>query len=289
MKRTAILTLTLVLALGVCPKITLAQTQSAFKQACSQPNYPSATPAAIDTTSCGVAGNGGAEAAQNTAKNNFCAPGPAKPTTIEELSSLQEKVQQNKNIPFGNHDTHPLTSSAGPAINRAPLESLGEGTQVVLTGFVRTARQEGGESVNCGKNVPNLPKYHDIHISIVSDPNKDECSGVVVEMIPHHRPSSWDTLRVNQVARAKLPVRVTGQLLFDSSHSPCINGKPVGTGNAHDPARISLWEVHPVYKFEVCTIGNCSNGTGWKALEQWQQPVQPKKTKVQPKKTKKNA
>jgi hypothetical protein len=145
---------------------------------------------------------------------------------------------------------------------------LGEGTQVTLTGFVKIARQEGAESVNCGKGgpVPDQPQYHDIHISIVSDVTSDECSSVVVEMIPHHRPTSWTAVRVNQVAAAKRPVRVTGQLMFDSSHSPCVNGTP----SSHDPARISLWEVHPVYKFEVCATGDCSAGSGWVPLESWQ-------------------
>jgi hypothetical protein len=38
-----------------------------------------------------------------------------------------------------------------------------------------------------------------------------------------------------------------------------------------DPARVSLWEVHPIYKFEVCENGDCSSGSGWVPLEQWKQ------------------
>jgi hypothetical protein len=191
------------------------------------------------------------------------------------MVGLQKKVEDDGSVPFGNPSTHPLTNQAGPATDRSKLVGWGEGNQVVLTGFVKMSRQEGAESVNCGKGKPNSPpntaQYHDIHISIVPQATDDECSGVVVEMIPHHRPTAWTANLVNSVASQKLPVRVTGQLMFDSSHSPCVNGVPVGSGNAHDPSRASLWEVHPIYKFEVCTQGDCSGGNGWVPLESWQQ------------------
>jgi len=237
--------------------------QTNFNQTCTDPGYPSTTATPIDSQ-CGVQGKGGAETTQNEAKNNFCASG-AQPITIAQMTALQTKVQSDRSIPFGNEDTHPLTNTPGPAQDRTPLVALGEGNEVVLTGFVKIARQEGAESVNCGSNVPNDPVYHDIHISIVTTPGKSECSGVVVEMIPHHRPASWTPDVVNAVAKAQRPVRVTGQLMFDSSHTPCISGKSV----KGDPARTSLWEIHPTYKFEVCNQSNCSGGSGWIPIDQW--------------------
>jgi hypothetical protein len=63
----------------------------------------------------------------------------------------------------------------------------------------------------------------------------------------------------------KLPVRVTGQLYFDSSHFPCSGGQGAGEGN---PKRVSLWEIHPIYKFEVCTSG-CDGAGTWLPLDQW--------------------
>jgi hypothetical protein len=247
-----------------------AETQEAgFSQACSNPHFPpNSAPTSIDETNCTLAGSGGAETWQNEAKNNFCAIGPPKPITISELVNLQAKVQQEGSIPFGNPRNHPLTPKSGPATDRRPLQALGEGTEVVLSGFVLIARQEGGESVNCGKNVPDVPDNHDIHISIVEVPGQEECLGVVVEMIPHHRPKSWTPQNVNAVAARKLPVRVTGQLMFDSSHSPCQGG----TSISGDPKRSSLWEVHPVYEFDVCSVGDCSSGTGWVSLEKFANP-----------------
>jgi hypothetical protein len=128
------------------------------------------------------------------------------------------------------------------------------------------AKFESPEHVNCELSVPNSDEYHDIHISIVSTPNASQCSGMVSEMIPHHRPASWTDTHVNQVKTAKLQVRITGNLMFDSSHVPCQNGQPVGS----NPKRASLWEVHPIYKFEVCTLGKCSGDQGWVDLENWQ-------------------
>jgi hypothetical protein len=244
-------------------------TEPGFAQVCTNPNFPVDTPSPIDETSCSVAGNGGAETWQNEAKNNFCATGPSDPavptlTKLSDFVALQEKVQQIPGINFGNRFTHPLTSKAGPIQKRAPLVALGEGELVQLIGFVRIARKESAESVNCGSNVPDQDAYHDIHISIVLHPADPECAGVIAEMTPHHRPSEWNLNHVNEVAAAQLLVRVTGQRMFDSSHTPCISGSPV----SGDPARISLWEVHPIYMFEVCPQGNCASG-GWIPLEAW--------------------
>jgi len=186
--------------------------------------------------------------------------------------------ESNKTINFGNDQDHPLSPAPGPTLNRAPLAALGEGKPVVLQGFVLIARQEGQESVNCEASVPNSPLSYDIHISIVdAAANRDECSGVIVEMSPHHRPAAWTQPQVQAVADAHLPVRVTGQLFFDSSHTPCQNGSPV----SGDPSRASLWEVHPIYKFEVCTPGDCASGQGWTPIETWK-PAQPARKPSKP-------
>jgi hypothetical protein len=240
-----------------------------FRPVCRRPNYPQPPPAtspAIDAQ-CGLAGSGsGAEGAQNSAKNNFCATGTPRAVTIPSLTTLQSRVEKNPSINFG--DENSTTRQRGPTTNRAPLQRLGEGRLVTLKAYVLRARQEGGESVNCGQNVPNQAPFHDIHISLVAAPQDyseaAECSGVVAEMSPHHRPDSWTAGNVNKVAAARALVRVTGQLFFDSSHEPCQNGQPVRS----NPKRVALWEIHPVYKFEVCTA-NCSGAGRWLPLDRW--------------------
>jgi hypothetical protein len=248
-------------------KTKTARVVNSLKPACQKPSYPSPSPAkalGIDAQ-CGLAGSGtGAEGQQDSVKNNFCATGTPKTMTIAAMTSLQAQAEKNGSINFGNENKGGKTK--GPTTNRAPLRKLGEGKLVTLRAFVLIARQEGGESVNCGKNVPDQPLFHDIHISLVSTADAtDECSGVVAEMSPHHRPDSWTHANVEKVSRAKLPVRVTGQLYFDSSHFPCSAGQGAGEGN---PKRVSLWEIHPIYKFEVCTAG-CDGGGTWLPLDRW--------------------
>lgn len=248
-------------------KAAPATKSTKFKPACANPSYPTPAPAGslgIDAQ-CGLAGSGtGPEGQQNTAKDNFCAKGTPRTITIDNLTNLQAQVEKNSAINFGSENKG--TRKKGPTTNRAPLRKLGEGKLVTLNAFVLIARQEGAESVNCEKNVPDEPLFHDIHISLVTSKDVDnECSGVVAEMSPHRRPDSWTQANVEKVSQAKLPVRVTGHLYFDSSHFPCANGQGAGQGN---PKRVSLWEIHPIYKFEVCTA-DCDGAGKWVPLDQW--------------------
>jgi hypothetical protein len=259
-------------------KAATPSSQGPFSPACSNPSFPqpsAKTSLGIDAQ-CGVAGSGGAEAEQNKAKNNFCASGTPESIVIDDLINLQKKVEQDNSINFGDKDATVIKAGKkvvirkrGPTANRAPLQALGEGKLVVLKAFVFIARQENGETVNCGKNFPpgdiRNPLFHDIHISLVaSDQTTNECDSVVAEMIPHHRPDDWTADNVLKVATAKAMVRVTGQLFFDSSHVPCANGARVGS----NPSRVSLWEIHPIYVFEVCTA-DCSGAGQWLPLDQW--------------------
>lgn len=239
-----------------------------FKPACVNPSYPMPAPTsapAIDAQ-CGLAGAGaGPEGQQDMVKNNFCAKGTPEEITVADLIGLQAKVVANPAINFGSANEG--SRKRGPTTNRAPLKKLGEGKLVTLSKvFVLIARQEGGESVNCGKNVADHALFHDIHISLVASPDvTDECSSVVAEMSPHHRPDAWNHGNVEKVAKAKLPVRVTGQLYFDSSHFPCSGSAGAGAGN---PKRVALWEIHPIYKFEVCTA-DCDGDGQWVTLDKW--------------------
>src|SRR3954447_7069066 len=81
----------------------------------------------------------------------------------------------------------------------------------------------------------------------------------------HHRPVAWTAESVNVVASAHVPVRVTGQLFFDSSHVPC-NGHSRVRAN---PARASLWEIHPIYSFDVCVTGCGTDNPSWQSVDQW--------------------
>lgn len=232
-----------------------------FAPSCASPSFP-AVATDIDGR-CGLDGSGsGAEARQNDAKNNFCASGTPQPVTLDQLLNLQNRADNNRGINFGDQNT--ATRRKGPTTNRAPLQQMGEGNLVVFRGYVLNARQEGPESVNCGRNVPNQPAFHDIHISLADQPGAHECSGFVAEMIPHHRPDAWTAENVLKLKTAGALVRVTGQLMFDSSHVPCDAGSRIRS----NPSRASLWEIHPIYKFEVCAA-DCQGAGKWVDLAQW--------------------
>ena len=53
-----------------------------------------------------------------------------------------------------------------------------------------------------------------------------------------------DKLKGHPLPLQSARVRMTGQLFFDGSHSPCINGHG-------GPPRRSIWEIHPVFAIEV--------------------------------------
>jgi hypothetical protein len=270
--------------------VLAASAQDKFKPACTSPRYP--TPArsglAIDAQ-CVIQGaskevtNNPAEGEQNKAKNNFCAQDPANPVKTSDLKALQDNVQKDLSINFGQKADPTTGRKPGPTTDRSKLRNidskLAEGKVAIFTGYVLIARQESAESVNCQlapapKEVKGQPKpphnpaddlLHDIHISLVdSKDTTNECQSIVAEMTPHHRPAEWTEPNVTKVSKAGLQVRVTGQLFFDSAHDlPCVGGqKPAkSTGN---PVRLALWEIHPIYKFEVFDADG-----KWKDLSDW--------------------
>lgn len=253
--------------------LTQASRAADFTEACSTPSFPG-NPTAIDEK-CGLEGSGGEEAEQNAVKNNFCASGSPRVMNLMQFKDLESAVERDQSINFGDRANH---GGHGPTVDRSPLKTLGEGQLVQIRAYVLAAKQEGAESVNCGHefdDVANKNSFHDIHISLVEtrelatpadheEEAVDECQGIVAEMIPHHRPIAWTAANVNKVHAAHLLVRVTGQLFFDSSHVPCAAGRPVRS----NPKRFSLWEIHPIYTFEVCTADCAQEGT-WLLLEEW--------------------
>lgn len=192
----------------------------------------------------------------NEAKNELCAPGPPVLLTIKDFERLQGRVE-DEGIDFGPFK-HPKDRSAlrnlyPSTVNGEPV-TVGEGSLVRVVAYVaeaRTSNVSSGESVNCKRKGK---ANNDIHVTLVRRRDDPPCTGIVAEVIPHLRPKAW---RDTAIAAIKRPVRVTGHLFFDSPHLPCDEeGRAVG-GN---PVRVSLWEIHPVYSFEVCkntTLAAC--------------------------------
>lgn len=191
---------------------------------------------------------------QNRAKNNFCATGTPVAVTRTTFIRLQQAADKfdKSEIPWGSGNSLPPDRSKLKGVVTVAGKKLGEGTVVTFVGFILSARNSNvskGESVNCKKGGK---ANNDIHIELGNSPSADECSAVSAEITPHFRPAAWE--EIVDFDHDPHPFKFTGQLFFDASHVPCRPGKRA------NPARASVWEVHPVYSIEVCknkTLAGC--------------------------------
>jgi hypothetical protein len=268
---------------GPAAPAAVAQAQPKFKLECTLPALTSdALPIDMVCGKSGNSASGSNSAKQNVMKNRFCLPGaPTTPIEVDfDTFDTLQKAARQKHIPFGriklpNGDSvenlPPNRSLLVNLITDANGEKLGEGKLVTLEGFIFKARHSNvgaGESVNCKK--PKLAD-NDIHIALartkagaMNQSESSECETVTAEITPHHRSeiyNRFDTLPADflngkpqkpgedKLEGHPLPlpgerVRLTGQLFFDGSHSPCRNGHG-------GPPRRSIWEIHPVYAIDV--------------------------------------
>jgi len=251
-------------AMAALPGALAGQNGTAFDPGCPFPFADIAVKHTIDSD-CGVQGKTGASpenAAQNQAKNNFCATGNPARVTAVSFAKLQAAVVK-AHIPFGDAShLPPDRSKLHDIYTTSDGNTIGEGSVVRLVAFVEQAHPsdvDSGESVNCGETGE---EQNDIHIPTVKTAGADECTSVTAEMSPHDRPAGWTSDALNKPG---VPVRITGQLFFDASHRPCKNGRG-------SPKRVSLWEIHPVYAVDVCsgsTLADCpfDDDSKWHPLE----------------------
>lgn len=232
------------------PIAGLAQADTPFPRDCTLPFADIAMEHAIDNE-CGLEGltSSAANALQNRQKNNFCAEGA--PARVSRWSFV--RLQRAADEAGVHRGTPPADRSALQDLyTTSDGNTIGEGSLVRFVGFILDAHYSNvsnGESVNCKRHGR---EDNDIHI--VLDESKsvtDFCHTVTAEMSPHFRPEDWDSGVLEDLGR---PVRLTGTLFFDGSHGPCRPGHPTS------PARASVWELHPIYKVDVCkntSISGC--------------------------------
>jgi hypothetical protein len=240
---------------------------------------------------CGLTGtakdDGGK--AQDRQKNNLCATGTPTELTIQQLKTLQADVDQT-DLDYGS--THTKPPHAGPPANREEFfqkehdRGFGEGDPVTFVGYIVEAKKGGSETVNCNCTDP---ASIDVHMALATkrivlkrnakdDPpevkkkntasnNAALCrNSFATETIPHLRPAALELGAISPLVNKKI-VKITGQLFFDASHRPC-KGSVAGSG---DPARLTVWEIHPVYSIEVCTktsLAQCTvASSNWQPLQ----------------------
>jgi hypothetical protein len=252
--------------------------QAAFDPGCTLPFDSIKKKHPIIDDTCGIDGSkegGGplseSKLAENHAKNNFCLTGAPVEISYDDLLGLQRAVQNLRPADLGTAQARHDRLTNVIAVNG---QNIGEGTLVRLVtrvlkdkaDYADTAKQGyNGESVNCYRL---SEEENDIHIPLGTTTDLDECQSVTAEMTPHFRPKKWTPENINSVGEH--PVRITGHLFYDSSHTPCTPQKRIL------PPRASVWEIHPVYVIEVCSstdINACKSApdSSWKALDHFAQ------------------
>jgi len=252
-------------AILACTGASMAQVNAPFHPGCPLPFEEIKVKRKIDKI-CGAEGSAADRAGklQNRMKNNFCVK-----TTPVELNLAAFRKLQNAADKRGIW-RHPkgIPSPQWRAKLKNIHNGLGEGDAVSFIGFIDAAYDavtEKGESVSCDLDGPS---HNDIHLELAERIGPAPCERVITEISPHFRPKKWTSQRLQQVRHAKLPIRVTGHLFWDASHSPCGQGEP-------EQWRATTWEIHPVYWVEVCkkpSVKECRNSgpADWVPLHEWE-------------------
>ena len=262
-----------------------------FDSACN-PFGAAAVPHGVDNT-CAMTGDAtsAGDQAQDRQKNNLCAKDPARAITITDLKALQKAVDAT-GVDYGS--VYMTPPHAGPPADRStlftklPSGSGKEGDLVSFIGYIVEAKPGSSESVNCHCDKSDAI---DVHIALAehllnlkvapAGASKQQRDAVnqsndaklcptsfVAETIPHKRPTALELTAIEPLRDKKNIVKITGQLLFDASHRPCKGTKR----GAEDPARMTVFEIHPVYDIAVCnqnTMSKCkSSSANWKSVLQ---------------------
>ena len=108
-----------------------------------------------------------------------------------------------------------------------------------VEGYLVKARASGPEATNCHGDEP---RFRDYHLWLTSAPGAGRERSLIAEMTPRVRAvhPNWNLEVLNRVVASGDRVRASGWLLLDQEHPDQIR-KTRGT----------LWEVHPVTRFEV--------------------------------------
>lgn len=208
----------------------------------------------------------------NLLKNQLPKP-DAKPTKI--FTSLSDYAALEQELPD-------KLAKSNHVDFKDDLSKKGEGHPFGVIGYLYYAKAEGAESSNCQLTGPENIDYHigigfdttvagklAAHKSLTAaDKAEMKQNAVVVEMTPHYRDlyeSDWDVSLLKKVLGSQ--VKVVGQLLVDNEHYEAKDD--CGYKSPGDACwRASVWELHPVTSFQVCTQsdGCKADGPGWVEL-----------------------
>ncbi len=220
----------------------------------------------------------------NLLKNQLIAPASI-PATVQTLAE-NDFQKLDAGMP-------PELSNTNHADFKGQLSKLGEGKMFSVVGYLYYAKKTGAESSNCqlDSNDPEGSNV-DYHIGIGFDPDVGESirskkpltdgkvitqKSVIVEMTPHDRfdfeGAKWTIDNLKSVLGRQ--VKVVGQLIVDSEHNLAGQNCALAKTPAQQQScwRASVWELHPVAKFQVCKTEPCTlNSSNWLELDEAARP-----------------
>ena len=187
-------------------------------------------PVAVAFRGCPPSGSGG-DPVLNTLKNRID-EAPWHSTTISDLLALPwpETIEQKPRARWSEQDRRAVARQ--------------EGSPVQVEGYLLSAKKMSPETANC-----RSVDYVDYHVWIADDPNKGREQSLVIEVTPRvqsYHPE-WTLRRLQQIARDRERVRISGWLFMDPEHPDQI-GKTRGT----------IWEIHPIMQIETSFLGTWS-------------------------------
>lgn len=117
-----------------------------------------------------------------------------------------------------------------------------EGVPLRIVGYMVAIKPQNGgngEGTNCKFNRMGDV---DFHIAIVAEPGDGEAKSIVVEFTPRILKDhpNWTKARMLPWLDSEQPVRISGWLMLDPDHANHLN-----------KYRDTLWEIHPINRFEV--------------------------------------
>ena len=145
------------------------------------------------------------------------------------------------------------------------LAKAGEGKLHGVIGYLYDAKAEDAESSNCELSRDKEEQDVDFHIWVGFDDKAaaqlrdgkaatpdEKKTAAIVEMTPHTRAhhQGWTTDALKKERGKK--VRAVGQLMVDNEHN--VSSQNCGRTDHTDKCwRLSVWELHPVTSFQVCS------------------------------------
>jgi hypothetical protein len=117
-----------------------------------------------------------------------------------------------------------------------------EGIPVMVEGYLFGAKESGSESTNCHGTSHDMVDWH---IWLTKTAGEDRTHSIVIEATPRIRPNhKWSVKLLEQLAKDKTEVRITGWVFLDPEHPDQVN-----------LTRGTIWEIHPIMQIEVMQNG----------------------------------